>query len=63
MIKIKSLHTKAPRYVTQSSRMDVGGFLLTATSISLIPENTEYVYRFENGVHIWEPKKGGVNDG
>ena len=56
MIKIKSLHTKAPRYVTQSSRMDVGGFLLTATSIS-IPENTEYVYRFENGVHIWETKK------
>jgi len=61
MIKIKSLHTKAPRYITRTSRTDVGGFLLTATSIS-IPENTEYVYRFENGVHIWEPKKGECDD-
>jgi len=61
MIRSKLIRTKTPRYITQASRMDVDGFLLTATFISLIPENTEHVYRFENGVHIWEPKEWGAS--
>lgn len=55
-MKIKSLHTTLPIYITEFSLIDIRGFSLAATTVSLVPENIEYEYRYENGVHIWEAK-------
>lgn len=49
--------TAIPLYITKTSRMVVNGFVLSATIADLKPvPETEYAYRCENGVHIWEPK-------
>jgi hypothetical protein len=55
-MKTKTLYSWVPRYVMQTSQIHVRGVSLAATSVSLIPETYEYTYRYENGVHIWEPK-------
>lgn len=45
----------AKRYITKTSRVLVEGVVLSATTVSLVPDTTEYAYRYENGFHIWEP--------
>lgn len=57
---MKTFYAKLPLYVTQSTQINVNGFYLGATLVSLVSEPEEYEHRLENGVHTWVPKKVAV---